>query len=71
MRQVRASQDKVPRRELANEITDILVGAAAPRLATGQPDATEDGAVDANDITGTALVIIGDLINDTVCGDAT
>ena len=56
---------------LANEITDILVGAAAPRLATGQPDATEDGAVDANDITGTALVIIGDLINDTVCGDAT
>ena len=55
---------------LANEIIDVLGGAPTPRLSAGQPDSNEDGAVNSSDITATALVVIGDLGNDTVCGDA-
>ena len=55
---------------LANEIVDVLGGSATPRLAAGQPDCNEDGSVNASDISCAATVIIGDLNNDTVCGDA-
>jgi hypothetical protein len=55
---------------IANEIVDVLGGEPAPRLSAGQPDCNEDGSVNAADISCAAVVIIDDLNNDTVCGDA-